>query len=42
MLTTQLYFTDEPGNDRDRIFRPDLVMAQAADGGYGFDFVVAK
>ena len=42
VLTTQLYFADEPGNDRDRIFRPELVMAQGADGGYGFDFVVAK
>ena len=40
MLTTQLYFADEPGNDRDRIFRPELVMARGGEGGYGFDFVI--
>lgn len=27
VLTTQLYFPDEPGNARDRIFDPALVMA---------------
>ena len=26
MLTTQLYFPDEPGNERDGIFDPLLVM----------------
>lgn len=26
VLTTQLYFPGEPGNRRDRIFRPDLVV----------------
>ena len=26
VLTTQLYFPDEPENERDRIFQPDLVM----------------
>jgi protocatechuate 3,4-dioxygenase beta subunit len=26
VLTTQLYFPDEPRNSRDRLFRPDLVM----------------
>ncbi|MEN9935623.1 MAG: dioxygenase [Chloroflexota bacterium] len=43
LLTTQLYFPDEPANDRDRIFHPSLVMAlqDAADGKEGaFDFVL--
>jgi protocatechuate 3,4-dioxygenase beta subunit len=42
-LTTQLYFPDEPGNSRDGIFHPDLVMAMqdAADGkSAAFDFVL--
>jgi len=26
VLTTQLYFPGEPGNERDRIFRPELLM----------------
>lgn len=26
VLTTQLYFPDEPGNRRDRIFRPELLL----------------
>ncbi len=37
VLTTQLYFPDEPENERDRIFHPDLVMdvrdAEHQDGG---------
>lgn len=44
VLTTQLYFPGEPGNDRDGIFDPALLLdiAQAPDGGYArFDFVVA-
>lgn len=44
VLTTQLYFPGEPGNERDRIFHPALLLkiAQAPDGGYGrYDFVVA-
>lgn len=44
VLTTQLYFPDEPGNARDRIFDPRLVMA-TGDGPEGrlgrFDFVLA-
>jgi Protocatechuate 3,4-dioxygenase beta subunit len=34
VLTTQLYFPDEPGNSRDGLFRRELVMrvAEAGDG----------
>jgi protocatechuate 3,4-dioxygenase beta subunit len=44
VLTTQLYFPGEPGNQRDTIFRRELVMQMT--GGEGgrtgrFDFVVA-
>ena len=44
VLTTQLYFPDEPRNRRDRIFHPELVL-RVADGGQGaragrFDFVL--
>lgn len=43
VLTTQLYFPDEPANPRDRIFRPELNMT--VSGGPGatdaeFNFVV--
>jgi protocatechuate 3,4-dioxygenase beta subunit len=31
VLTTQLYFPGEPGNDRDRIFDPALVVALMAE-----------
>ena len=44
ILTTQLYFPDEPQNATDSIFHPDLVMAlqDVADGKAGvFDFVLA-
>lgn len=44
LLTTQLYFPNEPGNARDPIFRRELVMAMAqAEGGASgrFDFVLA-
>lgn len=44
ILTTQLYFPDEPQNATDGIFHPDLVMAfqDSADGKAGaFDFVLA-
>jgi protocatechuate 3,4-dioxygenase beta subunit len=44
VLTTQLYFPDEPANERDRIFDPALVVAMAdADGGKAaaFTFVLA-
>lgn len=42
-LTTQLYFPDEPGNSRDRLFDPRLLMdlRDAANGPVGrFDFVL--
>jgi protocatechuate 3,4-dioxygenase beta subunit len=43
VLTTQLYFPDEPGNRRDGLFRRELVM-RTADAGDGlaarFDFVL--
>jgi protocatechuate 3,4-dioxygenase beta subunit len=42
-LTTQLYFPDEPGNQRDGLFRKDLLM-QVSKNGSGlaarFDFVI--
>jgi protocatechuate 3,4-dioxygenase beta subunit len=44
ILTTQLYFPDQPRNARDPIFRPELLMAlaDAPDGKSGrFDFVLA-
>ena len=44
VLTTQLYFPGEAGNERDRIFDPSLLLSikKAPDGGYGrFDFVLA-
>jgi protocatechuate 3,4-dioxygenase beta subunit len=43
VLTTQLYFPDEPANRRDGLFRSELVMRIAeAPGGFAahFDFVV--
>lgn len=43
VLTTQLYFPDEPANRRDRIFDPRLVMhvsGAGADRLGRFDFVV--
>ena len=43
VLTTQLYFPDEPANQRDGLFRRDLVMriAEASDGlAARFDFVL--
>lgn len=38
VLTTQLYFPNEPANQRDGIFNPRLVMTvrEAADGRVGF------
>ncbi len=44
VLTTQLYFPDEPGNLRDSIFRPELVLTVRDGGGLkaaAFDFVLA-
>jgi protocatechuate 3,4-dioxygenase beta subunit len=43
VLTTQLYFPDEPANRRDGLFRRELAMriAEAADGlAAHFDFVL--
>lgn len=43
LLTTQLYFPDEPGNRRDRMFRRELLMKMAEAGGgmaARFDFVL--
>jgi protocatechuate 3,4-dioxygenase beta subunit len=43
VLTTQLYFPDEPGNKRDSIFNPKLVMALRGSGESqvaSFDFVL--
>lgn len=44
VLTTQLYFPDEPGNHSDGIYRRDLTMRVARDGARRsarFDFVIA-
>ena len=41
ILTTQLYFPNNPGNQYDNIFRPELVMQMATRGQGMFDFVVA-
>ena len=41
MLTTQLYFPDEPGNQRDRLFRPDLLVTRDGDT-VRFDFVLQE
>jgi protocatechuate 3,4-dioxygenase beta subunit len=41
VLTTQLYFRDEPGNESDGLFDPALLLDVGADGGRGrFDFVL--
>ena len=42
VLTTQLYFPGEPGNTRDGIFNPKLVLELSEAGGKTgrFDFVV--
>ena len=43
LLTTQLYFPDEPMNRRDGLFRPELLM-RIADAGPAlaarFDFIL--
>ncbi|SDA96113.1 Protocatechuate 3,4-dioxygenase beta subunit [Sinorhizobium sp. NFACC03] len=44
VLTTQLYFADEPDNERDRIFNADLLLdiRTTSDGKFGrYDFIVA-
>jgi len=45
VLTTQLYFPDEPANARDPLFRRELLMAVARSGterSARFDFVVER
>jgi len=45
VLTTQLYFPNEPGNREDRLYRPELMlrMAKAGDSLAGrFDFVLDR
>src|SRR5437870_2125176 len=41
ILTTQLYFPDEPENQRDGLFRTELVMRMGERSEGAFDFVVA-
>jgi protocatechuate 3,4-dioxygenase beta subunit len=41
VLTTQLYFPNNPSNERDDIFSPELVMQMATRGQGLFDFLVA-
>jgi protocatechuate 3,4-dioxygenase beta subunit len=41
LLTTQLYFPDEPGNSRDGLYRPQLAMQMKERSAGLFDFVVA-
>lgn len=41
ILTTQLYFPGEPENQRDGLFRRELVMQMGERGQGAFDFVVA-
>ena len=41
ILTTQLYFPNQPGNTRDSLFSPDLVMQMKEAGQGSFDFVAA-
>jgi protocatechuate 3,4-dioxygenase beta subunit len=41
LLTTQLYFPKQPGNQHDGLFREDLVMQMKEPGAGAFDFVVA-
>lgn len=40
VLTTQLYFPDEPGNAGDGIFDQSLVMAMGSEGDASFQFVL--
>ncbi len=39
VLTTQVYFPDDPGNARDGLYRPELV-ARRIPGALAFDFVL--
>ena len=40
VLTSQLYFPNQPGNRRDGIYRAELEMKMAQPGEGVFDFVV--
>ena len=40
VLTTQVYFPDDPGNARDFLYKPELAMKMAKRGEGTFDFVV--
>lgn len=40
VLTTQLYFPNDKGNQRDGLFRPELQMKMAERGEGAFDFLV--
>ena len=40
VLTTQIYFPNDPGNKRDGLYQPELEMKQAKAGEGAFDFVV--
>jgi len=40
VLTTQLYFPDEPGNADDGIFDPSLVVAMSSERDASFQFVL--
>jgi protocatechuate 3,4-dioxygenase beta subunit len=40
VLTTQVYFPDDPGNARDFLYRPELAMKMAKRGEGTFDFVI--
>jgi protocatechuate 3,4-dioxygenase beta subunit len=41
ILTTQLYFPNEPQNARDELFRSELTLQMTERGAGAFDFVVA-
>jgi protocatechuate 3,4-dioxygenase beta subunit len=41
LLTTQLYWPNEPANRRDFLYRPELEMRSTQAGEGAFDFVVA-
>lgn len=40
VLTTQLYFPGEPGNEADVLFDPRLLLLATSDARAGFDFVL--
>ena len=40
VLTTQVYFPNDPGNARDFLYKPELAMKMARRGEGTFDFVV--